>query len=145
MCMSYRHIEPDVDTKKNVLVASLGVQQTHSFIYQTTIFIEHLKLHLFFGGVLYIFLIGIYNLLHFISFLFTSSFSDSVHSFITWELGRSQFFMTQLSLLSLIKNSKKQVAFSSDCCSQRGRMQLIIWFTKFPGVRKRKSKQLAQR
>lgn len=53
--MSYRHIEPDVDTKKNVSVVSLGVQQTHSFIYQTTIFIEHLKLQLFFGGMLYFF------------------------------------------------------------------------------------------
>lgn len=86
--MSCRHIEPDVDTKKYVSVASLGVQQTHSFIYQT-IFIEHPKLQLFFRGELYIFLIGVYNLLHFISFLFTSSFSDSVHSFITWELGKS--------------------------------------------------------
>lgn len=52
--MGYRHIEPDVDTKKYVSVASLGVQQTHSFIYQT-IFIEHPKLQLFFRGELYIF------------------------------------------------------------------------------------------
>ena len=55
-------------------------------------------------------IIGIYNLLLFVSFLFTSPYCNSVHrdSFVAWKLGKSQLSKIQVSFLIFSKNSNKQ-------------------------------------